>query len=290
DMSALLGVSTAKGVHVEHDLDKSLMVEGDISQLQQVVMNLVINASESMEDRRGDVLIHVSEMQADRAWLDQTVLGDEREEGHYVFVEVQDSGCGMDEDTLQRIFEPFYTTKFTGRGLGMSAMLGIVGSHSGTIHIDSVVDEGTTVRVLFPRTEKTVGKVVADENIEHHGSGTILVVDDEEGVLELAKTLLLDMGYETITAMNGDEALVLFEKHQNNIIAVISDVTMPNMNGQELCQKIRMLDADVKLILSSGYDEGQVFESLKDELVIGFIQKPYSPFTFAKTIQKILKD
>jgi len=290
DVTSLLEVSVADHVQISYHLTKELpSVEGDSGQLQQVIMNLITNAGESYQGKHGLVEVSAGKMWVDSQWLKDSILGEELKEGEYVYVEVKDSGCGMDEETRKKMFEPFFTTKFTGRGLGMSAMMGIIKAHHGAINIYSELGEGTMIRVIFPPTDQPVELFSPQDSlVEHRVDGAIMVVDDEEDILELAETVLEEMGYHVVTAFSGEGALKLFGSDELNVVAVITDATMPGMSGEQLCRKLRELDKDVKLILSSGYDRDSALSQLPDGVIQGFIQKSYAPEQFSKSVAKIL--
>src|SRR5262249_48356066 len=151
----LLSISISKKARLHYDFQQGIpLIEADPAQVQQVVMNLITNASEALGDQPGDITIVTGVIRATREYLTESILDGELPEGDYVFVDVSDTGCGMDKATLNRIFDPFFTTKFTGRGLGMSAVLGIMKGHRGTIKIQSVPGEGTSVRLLFPALKR----------------------------------------------------------------------------------------------------------------------------------------
>ena len=185
EMAHLLEVSHTKKAIVKYRFEENLpAVEGDASQLRQVVMNLITNASEAVGEEGGIITVETGATEATKEYLATTYTHDELPRGRYVYLKVTDTGCGMDEEAKRRIFEPFFTTKFTGRGLGMAAVLGIVRAHKGAIDIQSEVDRGTTTKVLFPALDELAKPSVEDAPQEQdwRGSGTILVVDDERQV------------------------------------------------------------------------------------------------------------
>jgi len=292
EIASLLEATVADRVEISYHLEKGMSaIEADSGQLQQVIMNLITNAGESYHGGHGLVEISTGRMRVDREWLESAVLGENMQEGEHVYVEVKDSGCGMDSDTRQKMFEPFFTTKFTGRGLGMSAMMGIVKAHQGAISIFSQVGEGTMIRVVFPTVNQEAEALVPKiTQSDYRAEGTIMVVDDEEDILELAKAILEEMGHQVVTVSSGEEALKLFGSDELEVTAVITDATMPGMSGDQLCRKIRDLDEDVKLILSSGYDQNSAMNQLPEATVQGFIQKPYAPEQFNEVISRVLSE
>ncbi len=203
--------------------------------------------------------------------------------GTYVSVEITDSGSGMDEATQARIFDPFFTTKFTGRGLGLAAVLGIVRGHSGAIRVDSAPGRGTTFEVVFPAVQSAPISSPAESKPEElHGTGTILVVDDEEIVLRMAKLALQQYGYQVLMASNVEDAVRIVRERVHELRLVILDLTMPVTGGEEGLAQIKQIGPDIPVLLSSGYDETQAVRRFDERDLAGFIQKPY-------TVQKILK-
>ncbi|HNV72692.1 MAG TPA: ATP-binding protein, partial [Candidatus Ozemobacteraceae bacterium] len=217
-------------------------IEADGTQVRQVIMNLITNASEAVGDKSGIISLSTGVQQCDRQYLDLTALGADLPEGDYAFVEVSDTGCGMSREVMDRIFEPFFTTKFTGRGLGMAAVLGIVRGHRGTIKVYSEVGKGTSFKVLFPKVKgsiETKPKTVAvDQN--WMGKGIVLLVDDEEMVLRTGRRMLERLGFQVITARDGREALQIFNERHADIVCTVMDLTMPHLNGEEAFREIRL--------------------------------------------------
>ena len=203
-------------------------------------------------------------------WLDGNLR-----DGLYVYLEIADSGCGMDKETIAKLFDPFFTTKFTGRGLGMSAVLGIVRGHNGAIKIYSEPKKGTTLKVLIPASGKPVELFNgAAHKDDWKGSGTVLLVDDEETVRGIGTEMLKELGFTAITANDGREALTAFTQNPD-ISFVILDLTMPHMGGEQCFRELRQLQPDIKVIMSSGYNEQEVTHKFSGKGLAGFIQKPY---------------
>jgi CheY-like chemotaxis protein len=282
----------SKRVVLEYSLADDLpAVEGDATQLRQVAMNLITNASEAIGDASGFVAVHTGTVDATRAYLDQALLGEDVPEGRYVFVEVTDSGAGMDAGTIARIFDPFFTTKFTGRGLGLAAVLGIVRGHSGAVRVSSTPGKGTTFRVLLPCSDKL--PVHAEDDAPASGgawkgSGTVLVVDDEEVVRLVTERTLERAGFGVLTAEDGCEGVALFRQHADEIVAILLDLTMPQMGGTEAFAEMQRIRSDVPAILLSGYTEEDAVDQFSADGLAGFVQKPYSPEVLIDTLREVL--
>ena len=294
EMSRMLEVSISKKVALHYDLsDDLLAIEADSTQIRQVVMNLITNASEAIGDSSGVVSVSTGAMRCDRAYLSQSYLDDDLPEGIYAYVEVADTGCGMDEATQGKLFDPFFTTKFTGRGLGLAAVLGIVRGHGGAIEVASAPGRGSTFRVLFPVIEKSpeVQKRSAKEDAAlWRGSGTVLLVDDEESVRAVAAGMLEKLGFSVLMAADGREASGVFRDHADEIVCVLLDLTMPHMDGEECLRELREIRPNVCVILSSGYSEEEVTRRFSRQAPAGFIHKPYRSEALTRVLCNVLDD
>ena len=279
EITKLLEVSITRNVVLKFHLAEDLPVmEADGSQLQQVIMNLVINASEAIGEKSGVISLSTGMMQTDQAYLQRAYTANEIEPGRFVFLEVADTGCGMSEATQKKLFDPFFTTKFTGRGLGMSAVLGIVRGHHGAIRVYSEKGQGTTFKVLLPVSKTTPPEQVKNETRgDWRGAGTVLVVDDEETIREMAAMMLEDMGFDTLTAEDGMQGVEIYRTHQDDIVVVLLDMTMPKLDGKGCFRELRRINGDVRVVLSSGYNEQDATNRFAGQGLAGFIQKPYTP-------------
>jgi CheY-like chemotaxis protein len=188
-----------------------------------------------------------------------------------VFIEVSDTGCGIEPETLGRIFDPFYTTKFTGRGLGLAAVLGIVRGHSGGIDVRSEGRRGSTFTIVLPRSDTPQDETSREQSDQH----LVLVIDDEETVREVTRAYLEQAGFAVTTAEDGLRGLEAFRKHPEAFECIILDYTMPEMGGRETLIEIRKVRSDLPVIMSSGYDEDEVVRHIGNDSLTGFIQKPY---------------
>lgn len=291
EMRPLLQVSISKKCHITYRLLPGLpQIAGDIAQIRQVIMNLVINASEAIGEHNGEICVSLTCQKCDRTYLAKTYLDDGLEEGHYVVLEVKDSGQGMSEETRLKVFDPFFTTKFTGRGLGLAAVLGIVRGHHGAISVESTPGRGTTFRVLFPIANQVAQAATPeiDNSNEWRGSGTILVVDDEKSVREAAQHLLATSGFDVLLAADGREALEIFQRECTQIRLVLLDMTMPHLDGEETLCEMRKIRSDVCTILSSGYNEQTTLKRFADKGLAGFLPKPYSYDQLIHVFRKVL--
>ncbi len=299
DLSALV----AETIHLlEHAMDKGATFEvslarglppvmADETQIRQIVMNLVMNASDALEGRKGAITVSTGRLHATRELLAHSILGQELREGPYVVLEVADTGIGMSRETLGRIFEPFFTTKFTGRGLGLAAVLGIVRGHGGALDVRSAPGEGSRFRLLLPRAPGfATGEMpaVRAPAAEWSASGTVLVVDDEPVVRKLAARVLQTAGLTVLTADGGDEALRLFAGDPSAIDAVIVDLTMPAPDGAETVRRLRAERPDLPLVMMSGYTEDDVTPRLAGQGA-RFLQKPFTPDALRDAIRDVLR-
>ncbi|MDR3580272.1 MAG: PAS domain S-box protein [Oryzomonas sp.] len=290
EMTHMLEVSISKKAVLRLNLHQPLpSVKADTTQLRQVIMNLVINASEAIGDKSGIIAISTGCINCDQQYLQNVQLKEDLSEGLYVYLEIADTGCGMDKETLTKLFDPFFTTKFTGRGLGMAAVQGIVRGHKGAIKVYSELGKGTTFKVLLPAStlpqELFNGNAHPDPN--WHGSGTVLLVDDEETVLGIGSEMLRELGFDVITATDGQLGVDLFRENRDKIDFVILDLTMPHMDGEQCFRELRQLKPVVKVIMSSGFSEYEVTQKFMGKGLAGFIQKPYRLSALREAIQKI---
>jgi|GEM_PF-1067739 len=277
---------TKKEITVHQELSEELYgIKADQGQIEQVLLNLYVNAADAMPGG-GDLFLKTINV------ADKDITGKpyEVKPGNYVLLTVRDTGVGMDKETRDRIFEPFFTTKglASGTGLGMASAYGIIKGHGGYINVDSKIGEGTTFSIYLPATEKVIKekKVLSDKVVK--GKGIVLLVDDEEMVLEAGEVLLNHLGYEVLLAENGQEALDLYKKHRDKIDLVLLDMVMPVMGGGEAFDRMKEINTNVKVLLSSGYSlEGEAKEILKRGCD-AFIQKPFKTEQLSQKIQELL--
>ena len=274
-----------------------LAIRGDADQIQRLITNLVINAYEATGGITGDVTLMTGVMDCNAAYLSNSRLEIPPEPGQFVFLEVTDTGCGMDVATQRKLFDPFFSTKFWGRGLGMAEVMGIVKGHHGAIMVESELGKGTIIRVLFPVPKKVQAEPVQVRDILETQTlatdcvgrrKTVLVVEDEELVRGLLIRRLEALGYDTISASDGDEGVHLFRERLNEIDLVLLDFAMPRMNGVEAFEKLVKIRPDVKVILSSGYTEDIVLQSFPDRRPAGILHKPYKMEELKGELERLL--
>ncbi|GLH74258.1 hypothetical protein GETHLI_27600 [Geothrix limicola] len=291
EMESLLETVISKKAHLEHHFEPGLpLIEGDATQIRQVIMNLITNASDALGDRTGRISISIGTMETGPL---TPCLAGTPPEGLSVYLDVTDTGAGMEPDTLDKIFDPFFTTKFTGRGLGLAAVLGIMRGHHGAIQVTSRPNEGTSFRLLFPRSSQTSVRNTWEESPDqaYQGQGLILVVDDEEAVRSVASATLERYGFTVQTANNGRDGLRAFYDQAARVRLVVLDLTMPILSGEEVLAELRAgkgPGATVPVLLSSGYSSSDVAGNLHRYGPISFLQKPYNPGDLVQKVRVCL--
>jgi PAS domain S-box-containing protein len=292
EMYHLLEVSISKHCKLVCDYSDDVpMVNGDATQIRQVVMNLITNASDAIGDRTGTISIRTGKMRLTSESIRGVYMDTDLEEGQYSYVEVSDTGSGMSKETMDKMFDPFFTTKFTGRGLGLAAVLGIVRSHKGAFKVYSELGKGTTIRFLLPASDQVAE--CEDEGAEAkmlnvNGAAKLMIVDDDETVREVATMMLEGFGYNVVTAIDGLDACEQYTEYGDEIDLVILDMTMPRMDGEETFARLRELDPEVKVVLSSGYNEQDAMSNFNSDGLSGFLQKPYQLQELIGQVQRSL--
>ncbi len=292
DLMPLIQTSIPRKVRVTLDLDPQLpAVQADKTQIEQLIMNLVINAGEAIHSDAGSVVVTtaVRRVGAEEICNFLTEDKEDKKEGNYIVLRVSDTGSGMDSETVKRIFDPFFTTKFLGRGLGLSAALGIVRGHKGAVKVISAPTQGTVFEVLFPTSAELPAHVQPREQGRLvRGRGTVLVADDEDIVRNFVQHALTRAGYEVILAENGAEALNIFSQHSSRISLVLLDLVMPVMSGEEALPHLFAMKPNVPVIVSSGRTEEECMRKLREPRVSGWLQKPYTPASLTAKVQSVL--
>jgi PAS domain S-box-containing protein len=305
ELATLLRSAISKQASLVWELAPDLPpVNADATQIRQIVMNLITNASDSLQDAPGTITLRtgvVERQQLNDPQFGTPVQDDEplveadeplvEGEEPFVYLEVSDSGAGMTPDTLQRIFDPFFSTKFAGRGLGLAALIGIVRSHNGLIRIRTEPGQGTRFRILLPAVARTARQTEGPPAARSgwQGSGTVLVVEDEEGVREVAERMLQEVGFNTITAVDGRDALEVMDRVSHSVTAVLLDLSMPQMGGQETFRHLREARPDLPVILMSGYTEEAVAQQFNGSGpgITAFLQKPFLADDLIGALQRV---
>jgi PAS domain S-box-containing protein len=293
DTLSMLKSALSQNVNIKPYLTADIPhIQGDASQLGQIVMNLMINASEAIGEEQGDILVALAMRKITAAEPETDCLGKAIAAGSYLCLEVTDTGCGMDEETKRRIFEPFYTTKFVGRGLGMSALLGIITSHKGALQLTSQPGQGATFKVYLPvqNDEVTEEPTQQAAPAPWKGSGTILLVEDEPKLIAVAKKLLEMMGFSVIEASNGIEALEQYRRNAADIRLVVTDIGMPLMSGYGLIVELKKISQDLPIIVSSGFGDADVTSKFVPGDIAALISKPYSFVQLREVVRRVVED
>lgn len=292
ELMPLLTASIPKMVRLSLQVEDNVpLVQADPAQLHQVMMNLVINAGESIPERiPGEVKVLVRRHRLQPDDCRDAVIPIESGDGEYISFTVTDNGVGMDAATQSLIFDPFFSTKFNGRGLGLAAVLGIVKGHGGTLTVRTAPEKGSVFTVLLPASSATQQIGVhkpASPGMVAAGIGTVLMVDDEPALRRLAELSLEQYGYRVLLAENGREAIAMLEAHPE-VQAVVLDLAMPVMGGDIAGPMMRSLRPDVPLILSSGYPEWDVLGRVGKGVAAAFLEKPYRADALVTKVQEVL--
>ena len=294
EMGQLLAPAVSKKVSIKYELSDDLPhVKGDAGQLRQVTMNLIMNASDSMGGESGEITVRTMTLEAKAGTFADSFLAQDLAPGTYAVLSVSDTGCGMDVATQRRMFDPFYSTKLSGRGLGLASVLGIIRSHGGAIHVLSTKGEGTTVTVGLPIVEGTDGHredpPPREDREDLQGQGMILVVDDEPAVRDVVQASLERIGFDVLLAEDGEQGLELFRANHTSIRLTLLDMTMPGLDGNEVLEGIRSLDPDAPVILSSGHRLEEAAQATEEDGKTSFLQKPYHPPCLFQAIGDMLE-
>ncbi|MDD2898021.1 MAG: PAS domain S-box protein [Desulfuromonadaceae bacterium] len=295
DMVAMLKSSISQNAVIHLNIPDNIpAIKTDESQIRQIIMNLLINSSEAIGEQQGDIIISLTRTAISSKKPKSDYLGNTIYPGDYLCLEVTDNGCGMNDETLRHIFEPFYTTKFTGRGLGMSAVLGIIKAHSGALQLYSESGMGTTFKVYLPIQDDEYSKDEAPQGIATtieawKGNDTILLVEDEEQVASIAKEMLEELGFAVIVACNGAEALEHYNANAAKIVLVVTDIGMPVMDGYALCRELKTQNPNLPIIISSGFHHVAVSSRIDPDNIAGFISKPYNFTKMREVVKEVVE-
>jgi signal transduction histidine kinase/ActR/RegA family two-component response regulator len=289
DLASLLSVSISKKTTLECRLAPSLpTIWADPVQIQQVVLNLVTNASEAIGDGAGTIRLQTGRLELDQRFLEQACPGQQLQPGTYVELAVEDSGCGIGGESLARIFDPFYTTKDNGRGLGLSATTGILRGHRAGIILESEVGVGTRFRLLFPAGPPEPRAAVRTPCVQMDlPQALVLVVDDEPEVREVARQMIGLLGLDTVAAKDGLDAVEQVRRDPT-IDLVLMDLTMPRLDGREAFRRLKQVRPGLPVILSSGFNEKESVQGVNEEGLAGFLKKPYTLHALREKLVTVL--
>ena len=291
EMGELLRASIPSSTFIRYAFDKEVpCLSGDASQIRQVALNLLTNASEAIGDGGGEIVLMVQVLECSAEMLSEMDFSEGLAPGPYVALRVSDTGIGMDEATRKKIFEPFYSTKFAGRGLGLAAVVGIVRAHGGGIQIETEPGQGTSISVLFPPSA-SVGleepRPEEERREQWQAQGKVLLVEDEESARELARLVLERADIEVVEAVDGIEALTIFGAEPEAYSCVLLDLTMPNLDGVETYSRLRAIRPDIQVVLCSGFPEQAAMSRFADLGLAGFLKKPYDPDELLECLQEL---
>ncbi|MEJ2729596.1 MAG: PAS domain S-box protein [Deltaproteobacteria bacterium] len=288
--SATMFGRTKKEIQIKMDLAPDIWTaEVDRGQIEQALLNLYVNAWQAMP-HGGDLYLKTENVVLDAEFVNSKPY--KVEPGDYIKITVTDTGIGIDRETRERIFEPFFTTKEMGRGtgLGLASVYGVIKNHGGYINVYSEIDQGTTFTIYLPasrkKIEKQIEKTVAAVAM---GTGTILLIDDEEMIIKVGKELLQELGYDVLPARSGQEAIELYEKNADKIDLVIMDMIMPGMGGGETFDCLKKINPEIKVLLSSGYSINGQASKILERGCDGFIQKPFNLIQLSDKISQIIR-
>ncbi len=289
DKSASMFGRTKKEIRIQMDLAPDIWTaEVDRGQIEQALLNLYVNAWQAMP-RGGDLYLKTENVILDAEFVNNKPY--KVEAGDYIKITVTDTGIGIDKDTRERIFEPFFTTKEMGRGtgLGLASVYGVIKNHGGYINVYSEIDQGTTFSIYLPASRKKIQKEI-EKTVPTvaMGTGTILLIDDEETIIKVGEELLRELGYEVLAARSGQEAIELYQKNADKIDLVIMDMIMPGMGGGETFDRLKRINRDIKVLLSSGYSINGQASKILERGCDGFIQKPFNLIQLSDKIQQII--
>lgn len=290
DLKDSLGGSIVTALNLSQE---KIPIYADREQVRQVVVGIITNSVESFDNNSGQIDINAGVMNCDAAYFHNTYLKETLPEGRYAFIEISDNGCGMNNKTLQKIFDPYFSTKFTGRGLGLAAVLGIIRSHGGAISVHSTPRAGSTFRIVFPYHEPIIETRPQDKPLPEHTIKklAILLVDDEAPVLDIGKKLIEKAGFSVITAIDGKSALNLYRDNNDIISCVLLDFSMPGMGGIETMAELRKIDPDIKVIMTSGYTRKQIEGNLKNvDPPLDVIHKPFTLDTLIAKLEHAISE
>ncbi len=292
EIDMVMSISISRKISLKYKIDKAVPgIIADPGQMKQIIMNLVMNASEAIGDKQGDITVSIGRYDpaADSSKKGTVFLEKNLIPGSYASIEVADTGEGIDDESISKIFDPFYTTRFTGRGLGLAAVMGIVRSLKGAVRVESRAGEGSVFTLYLPASADRKPLLKTGDNVLRK---TVLIVDDEEDVVRLGSQMLENLGCTVLGARNGAEALDIIRNHEadgtRRISLILLDIGMPVMNGEELYEELMKMGCDIPIFISSGYGEMDIEERFRGRKVAGMLHKPYKLEALKKILEETL--
>jgi signal transduction histidine kinase/ActR/RegA family two-component response regulator len=294
DTTTLLRATIPRPVQLMVEIDEKLpMLRTNSAQMQQLIVNLIVNAAEAIGESSGVVTVQATLRNIDVYPSARNVLGSELAPGAYAQIEVTDTGCGMDEATRARVFDPIFTTKLAGRGLGLAAVQGIVRSAQGSMEVISAPGKGSTFRILLPVLAQSglAAEATSAPLPPESGAGRqVLIIDDEKVVRDIATKILQTRGYSVLTAEGGRSGLEIFSKKAGAISLVLLDQSMPGMSGVEVLQRLKEVNPQIPVAMISGYSEADMAKQLRDLPSSGYIQKPFTAGTLLAKVRQLMEE
>lgn len=278
EMASLLSVAVSKKITVTYGLCENVVVMADQAQLRQIVLNIILNASEAIGDREGKICINTGFTDRQNEFIKTAIMSNlDSDSDIFAVFEVTDTGSGIAPEMLKKIFDPFFTTKFTGRGLGLSATMGIIKSHHGAIHVASKPAEGSCFRIFLPiaNAQAVAENINIENDVELSLNGKLLMADDEETILNITEMMLEPYNVDLLCAKDGKSAVEIFRQHNQEIALVILDMVMPGLNGEEAFRQMKAINSTIPIIISSGYSQDETRQKFGDTKFDGFLQKPF---------------
>ncbi len=294
EMNPLLRAAVSKRISLTLKTMGNLPpIHGDRSQLRQLLINIVTNASEAIGDQVGTIQISTASLDTSAQDLRHYYIIGDIPWGSCITLKIKDSGTGITPETIPKIFDPFFSTKFPGRGLGLAALLGIIRGHGAAIAIHSVMGEGTEFMLLFPMMEKrhippSPSLILPTESAHAPRQTKVLVVDDEEEVRTACTLILAEIGLDTLVAPDGTAGIKIFDQYGDQLALIFLDLTMPNIDGANLAAYIRSSNAHVPILVSSGFTEAEAMKHFQRSDVTAFVQKPFQVDTFINKVQELI--
>ncbi|QDU51028.1 Blue-light-activated protein [Gimesia panareensis] len=290
----ILKTIISPNAHIELNLSSdNLLIHGDTGQIEQVVLNLLTNASEAIQNQKdaGKIDVRTGFLELNQDDFSNYYFCENVSPGRFIFFEIEDNGSGMDEDCQSKMFDPFFTTKFTGRGLGLAGVSGIIRGHHGGLFVQSAVESGSCFRVILPVATDPEEEITTDSSVDPvvpADVGYVLVIDDDQAVCNVVTNVLKRFGFSVLLANSGSQGIEVFERNRDSISVVLLDMTMPGMSGVETLRQLQDKQINVPVILTSGLSENDISDQMDSSEIVHFLKKPYKPQKLVNIVSKAL--